>query len=85
MDVGDLLGSGTISGPEPGSSGCLLEITYNGKEAIKFPNGEQRTFVEDGDTITFKGYCESHDVPFKIGFGECSGKIQPALSDDAYF
>lgn len=76
MCTGDLLGSGTISGPTKDSLGSLLELTWNGAEPIQL--GEQeRTFIQDGDTLTLRGHCENSD--YRIGFGECSGKIRPAV------
>jgi fumarylacetoacetase len=72
---GDLLGSGTVSGPEDETRGCLLEITRNGREPITLPTGEQRTFLEDGDEVTFRGYCERPGF-VTIGLGECKGTIQ---------
>ena len=83
MNVGDLLGSGTISGTEKGSFGSLLELCWNGKEPIKLPNGEERTFLVDGDILNLEGVC--HGSGFTIGFGECSGKVLPALDDSHYF
>jgi fumarylacetoacetase len=76
MCTGDLLGSGTISGPARNASGSLLEMTWNGSEPITLDGGGARTFVEDGDTVTMSGWCEGDGV--RIGFGECSGKILPA-------
>jgi fumarylacetoacetase len=74
---GDLIGSGTVSGPEKQNRGCLLELTWRGTEPITLPSGETRTFLEDGDEVTLRGYCE---VPgaVRIGLGECSGTIQSA-------
>ncbi len=83
LSVGDLLGSGTISGTEKGSYGSLLEISWGGKETIKLPNGEERTYLQDGDTLNLQGYCKGNG--FVIGFGECRGKILPALDDSNYF
>jgi fumarylacetoacetase len=74
LQVGDLLGSGTVSGPEDQSRGCLLELTRRGVEAITLPTGEQRGFLADGDEITFRGYCERTGC-VSIGLGECSGTI----------
>jgi fumarylacetoacetase len=74
---GDLLGSGTVSGPEVGSRGCLLEMTRRGAEPLSLPSGESRTFLEDGDDVTFRGWCE-RDGAARIGFGECRGEIRPA-------
>ncbi len=73
---GDLLATGTISGPEEGSEGCLLEMKHRA-EPIKLPTGETRAFLEDGDKVTFHGYCQASGLP-PIGFGTCSGKIIPA-------
>jgi len=80
---GDLLGSGTISGPEKHERGCLLELTWGGKEALTLSSGEQRTFLKDGDEITLTGFCESKDG-YVIGFGECTSKLLPALPIEEY-
>jgi fumarylacetoacetase len=77
LEVGDLLASGTISGPDPESFGSLLELTYNGKRPLKLPDNRTRTFIENGDTIIMRGYAERNGV--RIGFGECKGRIQPAI------
>jgi fumarylacetoacetase len=74
LQPGDLLGSGTVSGPKDESRGCLLELTRRGVEAITLPSGEQRGFLADGDEITFRGYCERTGF-VSIGLGECSGTI----------
>ncbi|HEX8925270.1 MAG TPA: fumarylacetoacetase [Terriglobales bacterium] len=71
---GDLLASGTVSGPEPENRGCLLELTRGGAESITLPTGEQRKFLEDGDEIIIRGYCEREGAR-RIGFGECKGTI----------
>jgi fumarylacetoacetase len=71
---GDLLASGTISGPQPGSEGCLLEITQRGANPIQLPNGEQRTFLLDGDEVILRAFCEKLGFP-RISFGECRGKV----------
>jgi fumarylacetoacetase len=76
LQVGDLYASGTISGKTPDSFGSLLELTLNGKKAITLADGAQRSFIEDGDTVTLKGYAKKDNV--RIGFGECRGKILPA-------
>jgi fumarylacetoacetase len=76
MRVGDLLGSGTISGPDKESRGALLELTWGGKEPLTLDTGETRSFVEDGDTLTLRGHAEGEG--FRIGFGECVGKVLPA-------
>jgi fumarylacetoacetase len=75
--VGDLIGSGTVSGPEKESWGSLLELTARGREPIALPTGEQRGFIEDGDEIIFKGYCSKQEYP-RIGFGECRAVLLPA-------
>ena len=71
---GDLFGSGTVSGPVDDARGCLLELTRRGAEPIRLPSGEERTFLEDGDQIILRGYCEREGA-IRIGFGECSGTI----------
>jgi len=77
LQPGDLLGSGTLSGPRPDEAGSLLELTQGGKAPITLPNGERRTFLEDGDTLTLRGYCE-RDGAVRIGLGEVSGTITGA-------
>lgn len=77
MRVGDLLGSGTISGTEEGSQGCLLEASKGGKEIMKLSGGEERSFLEDGDTVILRGVCGSEEDGL-VGFGECVGQILPA-------
>jgi fumarylacetoacetase len=74
---GDLLASGTISGPSPVARGCLLEMTRGGAEPILLPDGEQRTFLEDGDQVSLRAYCQ-RDGAVRIGFGECSGTLVAA-------
>jgi fumarylacetoacetase len=76
MHVGDLCASGTISGPEPGSYGSLLELTWNGKNPITYADGKSRTFLEDGDTVSMKAFAEKDGL--RIGFGECITKVLPA-------
>jgi fumarylacetoacetase len=71
---GDLLASGTISGPEKDARGCLLELTWRGTEPIQLPGGETRRFLEDGDEVILRAYCEREGVP-RIGFGECRGVV----------
>ena len=75
---GDLLGSGTLSGPARENQGCLLERALGGKEPIDLPGGETRRFLSDGDEVILKGYCEAEGFA-RIGLGECRGLIQPAL------
>jgi fumarylacetoacetase len=71
---GDLLGTGTQSGPDAGEEGSMLELTRGGREPIALPSGEQRTFFEDGDTVVFKGWCERPGAA-RIGFGEVSATV----------
>lgn len=78
MRTGDLLGSGTISGPEKDSRGSLLELSWGGKEPIAIDGG-RRTFIEDGDTLTLRGFARGDG--YTIGFGDCSGELLPALAD----
>ncbi len=75
LNVGDLLGSGTISGKEPESFGSLLELTWNGTNPIRLPNGNQRKFLEDYDTIIIKGFAESNGI--HIDFGEIRTTVLP--------
>jgi fumarylacetoacetase len=82
METGDLLGSGTISGPTKDSRGSLLELSWGGKEPLTLETGETRTFIEDGDTMTLTGWAQGPD--YRIGFGECTGKILPALPVDGW-
>ncbi|WP_170526308.1 fumarylacetoacetase [Ruegeria arenilitoris] len=79
MNVGDLLGSGTISGPTKASRGSLLELSWGGKEPITLDTGETRSFIEDGDTLTLKGAARGDG--YTIGFGDCTGTVLPALED----
>jgi fumarylacetoacetase len=72
--TGDLLGSGTVSGPAPEEAGAFIELTYAGSKSLTLPNGEQRAFLEDGDTIIFKGWCEKPGFA-RIGFGELRGTV----------
>ncbi len=77
MKSGDLIGSGTISGETKDSRGCLLELTWRGTEPFDLPDGTQRRFLQDGDELTIKAWCESEGAT-RIGFGACSGIILPA-------
>lgn len=79
---GDVLGTGTVSGPEDGNLGCLLEKTRGGKEPIALPDGETRRFLEDGDEVILTGYCEAPGF-VRIGLGECRGVVLPAWADPA--
>jgi fumarylacetoacetase len=76
MQVGDLLGSGTISGSDRGSYGSLLELSWNGANSIKLEGGGERRFIEDGDEVVMTGWCSGNG--HRIGFGEVRGKILPA-------
>ena len=78
---GDLIASGTVSGPEEGSEGCLLEMTRRGEAPIRLPNGETRAFLEDGDEVILRGFCEKDGFP-RISLGECRGTILPAHGVD---
>lgn len=82
MSPGDILGSGTISGPEKTQYGSMLELCWGGKEEIKLSNGEVRKFLQDGDSINMTGVC--HGNGFKIGFGSCEGTVLPAHPDSFY-
>lgn len=82
MRPGDLLGSGTISGEKKEEFGSLLELTWGGRDEIKLSNGEVRKFVEDGDTILMRGTAVKNGR--KMGFGECLGKVLPALPESDY-
>jgi fumarylacetoacetase len=75
---GDLLGSGTLSGPGPGQGGSLLELSAGGKQPLGLPGGEQRSFLEDGDTLTLRAHCVQAGAR-RIGFGACSGLVLPAV------
>lgn len=77
LQTGDLLATGTVSGREKDERGCLLELTWRGKEPIEMPTGEERRFLEDGDEIIMKGFCEREGFR-RIGLGECRGRIIPA-------
>ena len=78
MNVGDLLGSGTISGPNKGEYGSLMEVSWAGREPFTLDTGETRTFIEDGDTLTLRGNARGDG--FTIGFGDCTGKILPSVA-----
>jgi fumarylacetoacetase len=75
---GDLLASGTISGPGDSSRGCLLELTSRGQNPITLPNGEQRKFLEDGDEVMLRGFCDGNGFR-RIGLGQCNGRILSAV------
>ncbi|PIF76164.1 fumarylacetoacetate hydrolase [Variovorax sp. 54] len=74
LQPGDLLGSGTLSGPQPDQAGSLMELTGGGKQPVTLPNGEKRTFLEDGDTLVMRGWCEREGA-VRIGLGEVTGTV----------
>src|ERR1700758_208860 len=76
MNIGDLLGSGTISGPEKSQRGSLLEISWNGMEPLELQGGIKRSFLEDGDSLVMRGWCQGDG--YRVGFGEVEGTILPA-------
>ena len=75
MRVGDVLASGTISGDEPSSFGSMLELAWSGKQPITLNDGTERTFIQDGDTVTMKAFAQRDHI--KIGFGEVRNKVLP--------
>jgi fumarylacetoacetase len=77
LEPGDLLASGSISGPTEESRGCMLELTWRGANPLKLPNGETRKWLEDGDKLTITGWCQG--TGYRVGFGEVSGRVLPAL------
>ncbi len=77
MQVGDLLASGTVSGTTKESRGCLLERTWRGTEPLMLGDGTERRFLQDGDEVIMRGYCEKAGYP-RVGFGECRGIVRPA-------
>jgi len=80
VEVGDMMGSGTISGSTPDSYGSMLEIAWNATKPVTLKGGETRSFIEDGDTVIMKGYSEKDGI--RVGFGEVRGKVLPALNFD---
>ena len=75
VNSGDMMGSGTISGPTPDSFGSMLELTWGGKNPIQLNDGTERKFINDGDTVTMKGFCKNNEV--RLGFGEVSSQLLP--------
>lgn len=73
MSAGDLLGSGTVSGPEKDQLGSLLELSWNGTEPLQLPSGESRSFLEDGDSLVMRGWCQGDG--YRVGFGEVEGTV----------
>lgn len=74
---GDMMGSGTISGPTPDSYGSMLELSWKGEKPVKLEDGSERTFIEDNDTITMRGYCQGEN--YRLGFGEVRSKLLPVF------
>ena len=79
LNAGDLFGSGTQSAPEPSAGGSLLELTAGGRQPLTLAGGETRTFLEDGDRVVLRGWCERAGY-VRIGFGEAAGTVRPALA-----
>ena len=79
MRVGDLLGSGTISGPERENRGSLLELSWGGKDPLMLTDGTPRSFINDGDTLGLHGAAQGDG--YRVGFGACFGTVLPALED----
>ena len=77
VNAGDMMGSGTISGPTPDSFGSMLELTWGGKNPLTMKDGSERKFINDNDTVIIRGYCQNDTI--RIGFGECASKLLPAL------
>jgi fumarylacetoacetase len=76
MNIGDMLASGTISGPDEGSFGSMMEITWRGTKPVKLSDGSERKFINDGDTVIIRGYAEKNGI--RVGFGECASTVLPA-------
>ena len=74
LGPGDLLGTGTQSGPQPGQGGSLLELSQGGRQPMTLPNGEKRSFLQDGDSVTLRAYC-ARDGAARIGFGDCFATV----------
>lgn len=79
VNSGDMMASGTISGPTPDSYGSMLELSWRGEKPLKLDDGSERKFIEDHDTVTMRGFCQNHEV--RIGFGEVSTKLLPIFKD----
>jgi fumarylacetoacetase len=77
LQAGDLLGTGTQSGPVPGQGGSLLELSLGGQQPVPLPGGETRSFLQDGDTLILRAHCHVAGAR-RIGFGECRGTVVPA-------
>jgi fumarylacetoacetase len=79
LQPGDLLGTGTLSGPKLDEAGALIELTVGGKQPLTLPNGESRTYLVDGDAVVLRGWCEKVGAA-RIGFGQCVGTVLPSLT-----
>ena len=79
INAGDMMASGTISGPTKDSYGSMLELSWSGKEPITLDTGDTRTFIEDNDRVTMRGWCDNGSI--RIGFGEVSTTVLPAIQD----
>ncbi len=79
LQPGDLFGSGTLSGPTASEAGALIELTQGGRNPVALPGGESRTWLEDGDRVTLRGWCEKPGAA-RVGFGDCTGTVEPARS-----
>ena len=77
LQPGELLGTGTQSGPAPGQGGSLLELSAGSQQPITLPNGEQRSFLQDGDTLVLRAFCQRPGAA-RIGFGDCTGTVLAA-------
>ena len=77
VNVGDMMGSGTISGPQPHEYGSMMELSWKGTKPVKLNDGTERKFINDNDTVILRGYCQNEKV--RIGFGECKAKLLPAI------
>lgn len=78
INSGDMMGSGTISGPTKDSCGSMLELSWNGQKPLRLENGSERTFIQDYDTVIIRGYCEKDG--HRIGFGECRSQLLPVIA-----
>lgn len=82
LQAGDLLGTGTLSGPEPEQAACLLELTQGGRHPLTLPDATRRQWLEDGDTVVLRGWCQREGA-VRIGFGECRGQVVPHAAGEA--
>jgi fumarylacetoacetase len=79
--TGDLYGSGTVSGPDPGTYGSFMELTWRGRDRLTLPTGETRGFLDDGDTVVLTGRAGGAERSSGVGFGPCTGTIVPPTTD----